>query len=100
MSIAVNMTRKKIGETRANSTSAWLRCPLAPVFTDVRRPRAHALTRFITNPTSSSRSTRLYLLNAAGWPGLAGPAAANLHGFTELAAHTLHNVRGNRAAGR
>src|SRR5689334_4034501 len=27
MSMAVNMIRKKTGDTSANSTSAWLRCP-------------------------------------------------------------------------
>jgi hypothetical protein len=43
MSIAVNMIKKKIGDTSANSTSAWLRCPLTHGFNAAQNRRANEL---------------------------------------------------------
>ena len=43
MSMAVNMTRKKMGETSANSTSAWLRCPRTYSFNETQKRCANEL---------------------------------------------------------
>src|SRR5882672_12039877 len=78
MSMAVNMTRKKTGETRANSTKAWLFCPRTTFLTGVRSSRTHALKRSINSSPQASRTTRLSLLNARCVLSLAAAPNASL----------------------
>jgi len=53
MSMAVNMIKKKIGETSANSTRAWLRCPLTHGFNAAPNRCANELNNRIgSTPTA------------------------------------------------